>query len=153
MKEKFLDEKIKEVDKMKDNNKMYKALRTLNKKKYENPFIHDEYKKNITNPTDIYKYIKSHFQKQFYDPNIEKFQPFEGIPRKLEIPITMDETTRSIKKLNNNRAAGYDLITTEMIKYGPQELHEMIKIVLNNSLEKHVEIDIGKGILLPIPKP
>ena len=35
-------------------------------------------------------------------------------------------------KLNNNRAPGYDKITAEMIKYGPEELHQKIKSILNN---------------------
>lgn len=82
--------------------------------------------KIITNPNDIYKTINTHFQKQFFDPDIEKLQPFIGIPKKLNKPITLEEATKSIRRLNNNRAAGYDKITGEMIKYGPQELHNAI---------------------------
>ena len=41
----------------------------------------------------------------------------------LEHEITLDEVTKSIMKLNNNRVPGYDKITAEMIKYGPEELH------------------------------
>ena len=37
----------------------------------------------------------------------------------LENEISNDEVQKSISKLNNNRAPGYDKITAEMIKYGP----------------------------------
>ena len=41
----------------------------------------------------------------------------------LEHEITFDEVTKSIMKLSNNRAPGYDKIIAGMIKYGPEELH------------------------------
>ena len=41
----------------------------------------------------------------------------------LEYEITLDEATKNVMKLNNNRAPGYHKITAEMIKYGPEELH------------------------------
>ena len=46
---------------------------------------------------------------------INKHQP--------EHEITLDEVTKNIMKLNKNRAPGYDKVTAEMIKYGPEELH------------------------------
>ena len=55
---------------------------------------------------------------------INKHQP--------EHEITLDEVTKNIMKLNNNRAPGYDKVTVEMIKYGPEELHQKITNLLNN---------------------
>ena len=40
------------------------------------------------------------------------------------------EVAKSMIKLNN-RAPGYDKITAEMIKYGPEELHQKITSILN----------------------
>ena len=40
------------------------------------------------------------------------------------------EVAKSIIKLHN-RAPGYDKITAEMIKYGPEELHQKITSILN----------------------
>ena len=40
------------------------------------------------------------------------------------------EVAKSIIKLNN-RAPGYDKITAEMIKYGPEELYQKITSILN----------------------
>ena len=48
-------------------------------------------------------------------------------------------------KLNNNKSAGYDKRTAELIKYGPETLHSQIKTLLNDCFEHHKQIDIGKG--------
>ena len=55
--------------------------------------------------------------------------------------------------MNNNRSAGYDTITTELIKYDPEILQSIIKTTLNNCFEQHKQIDIGKGILIALQKP
>ena len=39
------------------------------------------------------------------------------------------------------------------MKYGPDELYEMIMTVLNNIFEKHEDVDTGSGILTPTNKP
>ena len=52
-------------------------------------------------------------------------------------PVTIDETQKAIKKLNNNRAAGYDNISAELLKYGPEILAEFVTIAINDIFEKH----------------
>ena len=42
----------------------------------------------------------------------------------LEHEITLDEVTKNIMKLINNRAPGYDNIAPKMIKYHPEELYQ-----------------------------
>ena len=37
-----LNHKIDDIEKTKDNTKMFKAVQELSRKKYENPFVHDE---------------------------------------------------------------------------------------------------------------
>ena len=64
----------------------------------------------------------------------------------LEHEITLDEVTKSIMKLNNNRAPGYDKITAEMIKYGPEELHQKITSILNNCISNNLDINTGFGL-------
>ena len=71
----------------------------------------------------------------------------------LEHEITLDEVTKSIMKLNNNRAPGYDKITAEMIKYGPEELHQKITSILNNCISNNLDINTGFGLLAPLQKP
>ena len=152
-KERHLDEKVKEIDKEKDTTKMFKSVRELSRKKYENAYVHDENGTNVTNPQDIYKIINDHFQKQFFDETEEKLEQFVGNPRKLNNAITLEEVKKNIQKLNNNRAAGYDGITAEMVKYGPETLHQAITMSLNKCFEEHIDFNVGKGILAPINKP
>ena len=75
------------------------------------------------------------------------------MPRKLIHPISNEEVTKSISKLNKNRSAGYDTITAELIKHGPEILQSIIKTILNNCFEQHKQIDIAKGILVALQKP
>ena len=57
-------------------------------------------------------------------------------------------------KMSNNKAAGEDGIANEMIKYGPEELHQEIANILNERFESHKnELNTGESVLLPIPKP
>ena len=52
----------------------------------------------------------------------------------LEHEITLDEVTKSLLTLNNNRVPGYDKIIFEMIKYGPEEVYLEITSILNNCI-------------------
>ena len=152
-KEKYLDNKVEEINKLKDSAKTFKAINMLTRKKFENPFVEDEKGRNVTNPTEIYRIMKNHFQQHFFDETIYKLKAFTGNPEKLDQPITKEEVEKSIKNLNNNRSPGYDNIAVELIKYGPDELHDVIKNILNKALEEHVELDIGVGVLVALQKP
>ena len=77
-------------------------------------------------------------------------EPFIGIPKKLNKPITDEEVKKAIDKLNNNRVAGPDRIPAELIKYGPQEINTTIKDILNECIENHQRIDVGSGILVAL---
>ena len=147
-----LDEIVTMINSSRDNNKMYNAVKLLNRKPYQNPIIHDKDGKVVTNPVTIYGIMKEHFQKHFTDEKEITIESFVGPPRPLNNPIMNEETKNCIAKLNNNRAAGYDKIVPEFLKYGTNKLKDMITIVLNNIFEKHERIDIGKGILAPIQK-
>ena len=78
---------------------------------------------------------------------------FVGKPKKLNKPITNKEVTRSIEKLNNNRAAGADRISAELVKYALVEVHRFIREIINDVLENHSDIDLGRGILVALQKP
>ena len=132
---------------------MFKAVNSLKRKKYENPYIHDTNGKNLTNPTDIYNTIRQHFNNHFNDPNIQNLTPFEGQPRKLNNKITTEEVTSNVKRLNNNRAAGNDRISIELVKYAPNEVHNLISNIINESFQYHQELAVGNGILVALQKP
>ena len=54
--------------------------------------------------------------------------------------------------MTNSRAA-YDDISAELLKYGPEDLHELIAEALNDLIENHIDIDVGIGKIAPLEKP
>ena len=80
-KETQINEKVAEIDKAKDATKMFKAVQELSRKKFENPFVHDEKGRKVTNPQEIYTIIHAHFKKQFSVATEEELEPFDGPPR------------------------------------------------------------------------
>ena len=121
--EREIDEKISDINNMPDEAKMFKSVKMLNRKKFENPYIYDSEGKIIANPNEIYKTVKNHFRQHFTDTNTNEVESFIGLPKNLNKPITDEEVKKVIDKLNNNRAAGPDRISAELIKYGPQRMH------------------------------
>ena len=111
--ERELDKKLHEINTIKNDARMFKAVNSLKRKKYENPYIHGTNGKNLTNPADIDNTIRQHFNNHFNDPNIQNLTPFERQPRKLNNKITTEEVTSNVKRLNNNRATGNDRISIE----------------------------------------
>ena len=89
------------------------------------------------NENEKYSAVKEHFRKQFYNENEIEVEPFQGEARPLNQKITKDEVSRAAMKMNNNKAAGEDGIANEMIKYGPEELHQEIANILNEIFETH----------------
>ena len=66
IKEREIDEIVEEIEKTKDDAKMFKATKKLERKPFENPIVHDKEGKNVTEPQQIYEIVKEHFQKQFF---------------------------------------------------------------------------------------
>ena len=98
-----------------------------------------------------YKCYKGTFFKSFFDKRITAILTMND--HQLEHEKTLDEVTKIIMKLNNNRAQGYDKIAAEMIKYGPEELHQKITSILNKCVSNNLDINTGFGLLAPLQKP
>ena len=75
--------------------------------------------------------MKDHFESHFDKEGEHEVETFIGECKPLKVPITNKEVMICSKKLNNNRAADYNLLTTEMVKYGPSQLHKEIKDIIN----------------------
>ena len=52
--------------------------------------------------------------------------------------------------MKNNKAGGYDGISVELIKYG--NIESVISMILNNIIEKKDNVDLGKSLLIALPK-
>ena len=51
--EKEIDDKVKGMKRLQGNFRMLNAAKMLNRKRFENPFVHDENGKHISNPEDF----------------------------------------------------------------------------------------------------
>ena len=118
LREKEIDEILKEVDSTKDDNKMFKAIKALHCKKKKVQFVNDEKGKSVSNPQEIYKVIEKHFKSQFHKQNQEPIPKFTTSAKKLRKEITADEVKKAVSKMSNNKARGQDEIVIEMFKYG-----------------------------------
>ena len=116
--------------------------------------VHDENGQSIINKQAKYARVKSHFESHFFKPQITEIEHFIGQPKPLTQPITNDEVEYALTKMSNNKACGEDGIPAELLKYTSKELKESISFALNKIFEEHQDdMNIGKSILLPIPKP
>ena len=132
---------------------MFKAVKVLNRKKFENPKVEDTEGKFVTNPNDIHQLITGHFKSKFRNEELTDIEPFSGQPRALSSPITNFEVRNSINRLNNGKAAGEDEICNEYLKYAPGQTDDKIAKLFNNIFEKHESIGINNGLLIPLQKP
>lgn len=62
------------IDNVKEEAKMFKAVKLLHRKEFENPFVHYEEGTQTTNPKEIYETVRKHFQNYFHD-NIAQTVP------------------------------------------------------------------------------
>ena len=135
------------------DSRMFKAAKSLNRKRLQNQFVHDNEGKRITDPQQIHGIIRDHFKDHFQNTEHKKIDPFVGTPKILGTPIKSEEVRTAVKRMTNNRAPGYDNISVELVKYSPDCVIKEIADVLNESLEKHQQLNLGKGQLAALWKP
>ena len=149
-----LDKQVEEIEKNSDDaTMMYKAVKTLNRKKFENPKVEDETGKLAATPNEILEITTKFFKSKFREEQTQDIEPFEGQPRRLQRKITSKEIEDSFKSLNNNRAAGGDDIVGELLKYGSKELSPEIAEMLNQTFETHQPLNINNGNMITLQKP
>lgn len=81
------------IDNVKEEAKMFKAVKLLHRKEFENPFVHYEEGTQTTNPKEIYETVRKHFQNHFHDNIAQTIPWFTGHPRPLKKRITIEEVT------------------------------------------------------------
>ena len=72
IKEEQIDTILTELENVNDDQKMFKAVKKLHQKPYENPTLCDNKGKIITDPQEIYNMIQKHFKNHFNKQNIEE---------------------------------------------------------------------------------
>ena len=124
----------------------------LRRKRFENPLVHDEDGKHVSNPEEVYKTIKDYFKRHFYEESIESLPTFTVQQKNLDKPIRTEEVRQATLKVNNGRAARPDRISTKLVKYAPAGVHVFIQKLSNHVLKNHKVLDIGRGSLCPLRK-
>ena len=102
---------------------------------------------------EILKITTEFYKEKFRQEEFNDFTPFQGEPRTLNTEITQEEVKKAIKKLNNNRATGTDKISSEMLKYGTDNISLNIANIINDMFRTHQPLNINNGILLSLQKP
>ena len=148
-----LDEKAKEVEKLRDGARMFKAVQLMRRRGAVKPTVAENTGKIIVNEKEAAEAIGSHFSSQFSPPSATDISPFQGQPRPLQTPILSSEIAGCLGKLNNGRAAGDDSIPTELMKYASDALAPVLTSIFNGMFEQHEVVDIGSGSLIPLQKP
>ena len=73
---------------------------------------------------------------------------------KMKPEYNAEQIETAAKKLKNNKAAGRDEVSAELVKYGCRELYEQIASLLNATSETgDYPEEIRRGILTPLAKP
>ncbi|GFR69344.1 endonuclease-reverse transcriptase [Elysia marginata] len=153
LKNEHLDELASNIDKTSSDGGIFQAVKALNRKRFENPKVHDNDGKQVSNPRQIQLIIANHFKSKFRDDNIHDIEPYFGQLRKLKSPITEREVRASINNLNNGRAPGSDNRSGEFLKFAPHLIDNKIAKILNQTFKRHEDLNINEGLLIALPKP
>ena len=134
---------------------MFEAVRHLQKSKPPNNSIgvHDEYGCLIASDDMKASVVRDYLEKQLTRDE-QPLEPFEGLPRALNIPFTGVEIHAATSSLKNGRANGPDGIPNELIKYSNSTVHEHYAGIINSCFETHTfPISIGEANITPLQKP
>ena len=148
-----IDEQTREIENAKDNTQCFLAARHLRSCKPLRLIIHDSRGREIKNDKEKATEAAKHFAKVFLaPPGTPKLSSFDGPPRPLMSPITDKETAKAIDKLKRRRASGPDGVPAELLKaceFAPS----VLTCIFNNVFAHHQQIQVGHGIIVPLPKP
>ena len=153
IREKEIDMKIEDIANSPDTSKMFKAIGTLYRQRYENPKVEDEEGRLATSPNDVLKLTTDFFKAKFQKEDAEVIQPIEGETRSLVKEITTEEIHKSFTKLNNNKATGEDGMPGELLKYSPKEVKEYIAQMIHDMFRKHEPLKINSSNMRALQKP
>ena len=112
-----------------------------------------EYFQKLYTPEDTGKYdndFKTFVEMKLAEFGCDANMQYEDILRE---DFSCDEVLRVIKCLKNNKAAGWDGVTAEHVKYGGEALVLTITKLCNIITRmEHIPWQFKIGLLIPIPK-
>ena len=60
--EEEIDKIVADIEELKDDAKMFKAVKNMKNRKFENPTVHDKDGRNVTAPDQVYKIVEEYFK-------------------------------------------------------------------------------------------
>ena len=150
-----IDKICEEINSANNDQRFFKAVKQIRTtKNKKNSIIFNKDGSSVINNNKKYLIVKNHFKDHFNNPQAEDIEPFKGEPRPLDKKISKEEIIKATNKMNKNKATGKDGIKVELLKYGPDELHENLKNNFNKVFETHNDqFELQQSVLLPTPKP
>ena len=150
--EKKLETEIEDIENSKnDSNRMFKAIKIINKKNNNKPLIIKKDDNIIGNIEEKIKEISIHFEKTFNCNNPSDLPKIE--PQPLKNVFTEKEVEIAVKSLKNNTSSGCDGIKTENIKYAPSTFKHIANILNKIAETGEYPTEIKSGLLTPLQKP
>lgn len=152
-KEAEIEREIEEIENTKDDsNRMYKAVRNLQRMKKKEPLVVQSGEGITTDTNEQIRIVGEFFEGMFSsdkEPEIEDIAP-----RAMAVPFTEGEVTKAVKSLKNGKTPGIDSITSEQLKCGPLAAHGIISDILNQiAATGTFPRELNQGILIPLQKP
>ena len=92
-----IDKQVEEIEEASNSSRMFKAVGTLLRGRYENPQVEDQKGKLITEPNKILKVTTDHFKGKFYKEEAKNIEAYSGEARPLNKPITKEEVKNCFK--------------------------------------------------------
>eukprot|EP00117_Sycon_ciliatum_P041698 scpid95248/ scgid30453/ len=148
--EERLNDKVKEVERLKDGAPMFKAAQHKRRRNAVKPVFADKAGQFIINEKEAATAIGQHFDTQLNNPSAQAVPQFDCPPRPLSNPITCTEVAKSLMKLNNGRASGEDDTPAELLKYGGDAMASTLSSVINGIFSHHQSVEVGGGVLIPL---
>ena len=152
-KEKKIERELKEIEDTKDDsNRMYKAVRNLQRMKKKDHLLVQSEDGLTTNPEEQINIISKFFHDMFTTDNTDEIENIP--PSQMRTPFTATEVHAAIRSLKNGKSPGVDGLTAEQLKNCPAVTYEMIADVMNKMAQtgEHPQ-EIKQGLLIPLQKP
>ena len=152
-KKRKIEREIEEIERRKDDsNRMYTAMKNIQRMKKKVPLVVEDQDGITTDPAKQAEIVTQFFQKMFTS---EEAKELEDIPpKKMQKSFSEEEVRRAVNSLKNNTSAGIDDIHAEHLKNGPSIVLSKIAEILNLIAETgEYPKEIKTGILVPLQKP
>ena len=153
IKQEKIEKEIQEIEALKDDsNRMYRAVRNLQRTSKKAPLVIDTTEGKTTDPGTQVNIISDFFNQMFTTSTAAKIDDIP--PQKMRDAFTKDEVTKAIRSLKNGKSPGADDLSAEYLKHGPDIVHHRIAELLNHIAETgDFPNEIKHGVLIPLQKP